>query len=69
MCTVDMGVLGQVWWDKEQPKAYPDFNTRHKCRDFEAVRQWAEKHQAPTEVPSDYLKAPLSFKSVYASIP
>jgi len=69
MCTVDIGVLGQVWWDKEQPKAYPDFNTRHKCRDFEAVRQWAEEHQAPEDVPLDYLRPPLSREVVYTSIP
>jgi hypothetical protein len=30
MCNVDTGVLGQVWADKEQPAAFPDFNTRHK---------------------------------------
>jgi len=30
MCTVDIGVLGQIWWNKESPTAYPDFNTRHE---------------------------------------
>jgi len=58
MCTVDVNVLGQVWWNRKEPTAFPDFNTVHRCRNFEAVRQWAEEHQAPMNVPPDYLKAP-----------
>jgi hypothetical protein len=60
MCSVDIGVLGQVWWDKNQPTAYPDFNTQHTCRNFENVRQWAEQHQAPKpeDLPPDYLLMP-----------
>ncbi|MCJ1380834.1 hypothetical protein MMC17_003943 [Xylographa soralifera] len=69
MCTVDIAVLGQVWWDKSSPKAYPDFNTRHKCRNFDAVRQWAKERQAPEGVPQDYLKPPASLDDVYATIP
>ncbi|MCJ1408302.1 hypothetical protein MMC19_002377 [Ptychographa xylographoides] len=69
MCTVDVGVLGQIWWDKQSPKAYVDFNTRHKCRNFDAVRQWAKEHQAPKEVPDDYLKPPRSLDDVYATMP
>ncbi|KAF2502890.1 hypothetical protein BU16DRAFT_554922 [Lophium mytilinum] len=51
MCTVDVGVLGQIWY---HPEGYPmepfvDFHTNHKCRNFEAVRAWAEKHQLPPE--------------------
>ena len=69
MCTVDVGVLGQVWWDKEQPKAYPDFNTKHKCRKFDEIRRWAEKHQAPADVPFDYLMTPISADAIYDSLP
>jgi len=58
MCTIDVGVLGQVWWNPSAPRAYPDFNTQHKCRNFDAVRQWAEAHQAPLDVPEDYLVPP-----------
>lgn len=69
MCTVDLGMLGQVWWNQDYPQAYPDFNTQHKCRNFDAVRQWAEDHQAPEEVPEDYLLPPVSRDDVYPTIP
>ncbi len=69
MCTVDIGVLGQVWWNRDQPTAYPDFNTQHKCRNFEEVRQWAFEHQAPEDVPEDYLKWPMSVEDVYETMP
>lgn len=68
MCTVDIAVLGQVWWNHQQPTAYPDFNTKHTCRNFEAVRQWAFEHQAPEKVPDDYLKPPI-WEDVLESLP
>ncbi|KAG6008702.1 hypothetical protein E4U21_004057 [Claviceps maximensis] len=60
MCNVDTGVLGQVWTDKTTPVAFPDFNTRHKCKNFNHVREWARKLQRPPsdEMALDYLKPP-----------
>lgn len=51
MCNPDVGVLGQVWWQPEgdRPTAFVDFNTKHRCRDYEGVRRWAEAHQLPSE--------------------
>ncbi|KAF2826438.1 hypothetical protein CC86DRAFT_253831, partial [Ophiobolus disseminans] len=52
MCNPDVGVLGQVWWrseDEPQPMPFVDFNTVHRCRDYEGVRAWAEVHQLPPE--------------------
>jgi hypothetical protein len=69
MCTVDVGVLGQVWWNKEHPTAYPDFNTQHMCRNFEDVRKWAEAHQAPEDVPEDYLMNPRTMEDISEAIP
>ncbi|PMD64200.1 uncharacterized protein K444DRAFT_660561 [Hyaloscypha bicolor E] len=69
MCTVDTGMLGQVWWDKSFPKAFVDFNTEHKCKNFDAVRQWAEERQLPEKVPDDFLKPPQSEEEVYEEIP
>lgn len=68
MCTVDTGLLGQVWWNQDFPQAFPDFNTQHVCRDFEAVRHWAESNQAPVDVPEDFLQSPKRH-NVLESIP
>lgn len=69
MCTVDIGVLGQVWIYPDQPEAYVDFNTRHMCRDFEAVRRWAEERQMRENVEEDWLEPPRKGDRVYAEIP
>lgn len=44
MCNVDTAVLGQVWAN-DPPAAFPDFHTKHMCKNYDAVRQWAEKLQ------------------------
>lgn len=65
MCNVDTGVLGQVWAMGSEdpsapPSAFPDFNTRHKCKNYDDVRQWAERMQQPPPetLPDDYMLAP-----------
>jgi Mycotoxin biosynthesis protein UstYa len=45
MCNADTGVLGQVWYDPASPKAFPDFHTRHKCKNYDEIRKWAEALQ------------------------
>ncbi|CAH0039581.1 unnamed protein product [Clonostachys rhizophaga] len=65
MCNVDTGVLGQVWANPNNPTAFPDFNTKHVCKNYESVRKWAEKiqsEQAPPydQVPEDFLETPSS---------
>ncbi|KAK0653337.1 Cyclochlorotine biosynthesis protein O [Lasiodiplodia hormozganensis] len=71
MCTVDTGVLGQVWYKPHDAplEAYVDFNTHHKCRNFDAVRAWAEEHQMPATVPNDFLQPPAPGDTIYTSIP
>jgi hypothetical protein len=71
MCQVDIGVLGQVWIHPEAPEPYVDFNTKHQCRDFEAVRKWAEERQMPVEeeLPGDWLEPPKLGDRVYEVIP
>lgn len=70
MCNVDTGVLGQVWYDPEKPATFPDFHTTHVCKNYDAVRQWAEKLQAPPvdELPADYLQ-PAAPDSIWPSTP
>lgn len=72
MCTVDIGVMGQVWFQParaERPEAYVDFNTEHVCRNFEDVRKWAKGRQIPSEVPFDFLEPPKAGDRVYHTIP
>ncbi|KAJ8062858.1 hypothetical protein OCU04_008112 [Sclerotinia nivalis] len=68
MCQVDTGVLGQVWWDKSKPQAFVDFNTEHKCKNFDAIRQWAEGRQMPAGGAPDFLQRPKE-SDVLESIP
>lgn len=99
MCSVDTGVLGQVWvanpgggsphhrkrsvdakHDVEHDSgdgmtlpggvmAFVDFNTKHQCKNFDAIRQWAEERQLPENPPDDYLVMPGKGDRVYAEIP
>ncbi|KAF2129162.1 hypothetical protein P153DRAFT_341721 [Dothidotthia symphoricarpi CBS 119687] len=75
MCNPDVGVLGQVWWKPEgeaDPMPFVDFNTRHRCRDFEGVRAWAEAHQLRPETEVDmgrFYEMPKPGDTVYSAIP
>jgi hypothetical protein len=69
MCQPDTGLLGQVWWNPSAPTAFVDFNTEHKCKNFDAVRQWAEERQIPETVPMDFLQPPKDGDLVYETIP
>ncbi|CAI6092891.1 unnamed protein product [Clonostachys chloroleuca] len=70
MCNVDTAVLGQVWANPNNPKAFPDFNTKHVCKNYESVRKWAESIQAPPydQVPEDFLETPRS-EDILLAIP
>lgn len=55
-----------------QPMPFVDFNTEHQCRDFEALRAWAEKHQLPREEDVDlerFYKTPEVGDRVLSEIP
>ncbi|KAI9734161.1 MAG: hypothetical protein M1818_006633 [Claussenomyces sp. TS43310] len=69
MCDPDTGVLGQVWVFPNAPEAFVDFNTEHKCKNFDAIRQWAEERQLPLGVPSDFLQPPREGDTIYEAIP
>ncbi|KAF7884127.1 uncharacterized protein EAF01_011550 [Botrytis porri] len=69
MCTVDIGVMGKIWVHPEAPEAYQDFNTKHRCRDFDAVKIWAEQRQVPADVPADFLQQPEEGETVYSTYP
>jgi hypothetical protein len=72
MCTVDVGVFGQVWYRAEPtdvPAAFVDFNTNHKCRNYEDIRKWAEVRQLPEDPPEDFLMPPGPNTPIRAGVP
>jgi hypothetical protein len=75
MCVTDIGVLGQVWYQPEgeaSPTPFVDFNTKHRCRDYEAIRKWAEEHQLPPETEVDmnrFYEQPKPGDTIYLEIP
>ncbi|KAI4196530.1 MAG: hypothetical protein LQ350_006513 [Teloschistes chrysophthalmus] len=42
MCHADVGIITHRWVEGH-PRPYPDFNTWHKCRDFEGVLAWTKE--------------------------
>lgn len=48
-CKPDLGVFGQ-YWVKDPAQgidgSFVDFNTNHKCIDWEPVREWVHAHQS-----------------------
>lgn len=72
MCTVDVAVFGQVWYKADEgstPAAFVDFNTNHKCRNYDAVRKWAEARQLPEDVAEDFLIPPREGQRVVNGVP
>ncbi|KAJ4985943.1 tat pathway signal sequence [Stagonosporopsis vannaccii] len=74
MCNPDVGVLGQIWWQPtgdSQPMAFVDFSTKHRCRDYDSIRRWAEAHQMPSEGDVDMGRfyEPPKPEDVFPSIP
>jgi len=43
MCNSDPRLI-TFHWVKDNPVAYPDFNTWHQCRDVDATLEWAERN-------------------------
>ena len=44
MCQSDIGVITFHNVPGQDDGPWPDFDTRHVCRDFEAIRDWAIDH-------------------------
>lgn len=51
MCQGDMGLMTYNWV-KDNPIMYPDFDTRHRCRNFDKLLEWGERTMLKTE-PAD----------------
>lgn len=43
MCNADVTMI--TWdWVQGHKDPWPDFNTRHQCRNYEKIMDWAVKH-------------------------
>ncbi|KAL9625353.1 MAG: hypothetical protein Q9160_000416 [Pyrenula sp. 1 TL-2023] len=42
ICAADSSPMA-FYWIKGYPRPYPNFNTWHKCRDYDALQAWAEQ--------------------------
>ena len=69
MCTIDIGVFGSVWVNTTNPHTFVDFNTKHVCRDFDAIREWARDHQVPDDLPDDWLEMPGEDVHIWEAAP
>lgn len=72
MCTVDMGAMGQVWVhiaEANDTRPFVDFNTLHVCRDFEAIRSWAEANQVAVDTPDNFLQPPDEHMRIHEGVP
>lgn len=72
MCQADVGVFGQVWYKaapEDKPAAFVNFNTDHKCRNYDDIREWARVRQLPEDAPEDFLQPPLPGQNIHAGVP
>ncbi len=53
MCHADVGLISRRWV-KHNPAPYPNFNTWHKCRNFDEVLDLAYKRQLPRPLPKHF---------------
>jgi hypothetical protein len=51
MCHADTGIITHNWV-KHFPRPYPNFNTWHKCRNFDSVMEWVKDSQLPQRPPN-----------------
>jgi hypothetical protein len=59
MCSMDIGVFGSYWVQNgTHLRPFVDFNTKHVCRNFEAIRDWAKVRQIREDSPADLMEEP-----------
>ncbi len=46
LCQADAGIIPFKWLDGYN-RPFPDFSTPHKCRNYNAILDWATERQAP----------------------
>jgi len=57
LCNADVGVITYNWV-KHHSQPVPNFNTNHKCRNFDAISAWQKKNQAPVPYKGKVTRTP-----------
>ena len=55
MCHADVGVITHHYIE-QRDTPWPDFNTPHMCRDFDAILEWTVNNQVADFYPNPPLK-------------
>jgi len=50
MCTANVDVYPFVWMETQDQGPFPDFNTRHQCRNFDNIMKWQQENEVPQEL-------------------
>jgi hypothetical protein len=51
MCKSDLTLISSYWINTTwRIKPFPKFATRHQCRNFDDILNWAKEHQMPEEL-------------------
>ena len=70
MCAVDIGVFGSYWVQNgTHLRPFVDFNTQHKCRNYDDVRKWGEVRQIPEKEPKDFMEEPGPEVNILSEFP
>lgn len=66
VCNADAGIITYNWV-KDHSTPYPNFNTLHKCRNFDSLMGYAKS--IPIPVPAGYQLAPQVGDKVWEHAP
>ena len=69
MCDIDISVFGTVWINETHLRSWPDFNTKHVCKNFDDIRAWVERNQVPEEQLADLMERPEVGGRVWDEVP
>ena len=68
ICHADVGLVSQHWI-KDYPRPYANFNTWHRCRNFDEILDMAYKHQVPNPLPENFTWPLLEGSKIWDAAP
>ncbi|KAL8392626.1 hypothetical protein RB595_002716 [Gaeumannomyces hyphopodioides] len=59
ICRADLGVRGQLWWNRSDPQPGPDLAVKeNSCHNFHAIQGLIERRQIPQKIPPGFYLQP-----------